>query len=79
MTKSLSGRIRENQDLVYSYPVAYCPNCGCGDMPFNVVYHRYGGSSKPYCLCCHTTPEEIKVKGYVSYLDLEETEWVYEL
>lgn len=73
----ITSRMRPESDLEYRYPVADCPLCGEKDVPFGVIYFVDGGirGTYQYCLSCNHISGEIKVKGYVSYLDLEDLGW----
>ena len=73
--------MKPEPDLDYIYPVADCPNCDKRDMPFGTLSYIVNGILKTmtYCLNCHNSVEEIVPKGYLSMLELEDSEWNTEL
>ena len=76
----ISNRTKLEEDSEYYYPIADCTSCGAKDVPFNSIYmpSPSGYSKLTYCLNCHQG-ELGKVKGYVSLIDLEDTDWSIEL
>lgn len=72
MSEPLKDRIQLEQDMEHCYPIIDCPECGAVDVP---VGYLNSIRAEPYTLCCHTILENIKPKGYVSLLDLEESYW----
>ena len=71
--------LKPTSDDEYYYPVADCTNCGKLDIPFGIFYNPYEiADIRYYCLNCHEG--ELKnIKGYVSLIDLEDSEWDREL
>ena len=71
----LLSRMRPEQDLEYIYPITDCTACG-KSVPFGLAgpfLVDMGVIRIQYCLNCGQTPsQEVKTKGYVSLLDLEE-------
>ena len=58
------------------FPVGDCTTCGRKRVPF-----AYTNTTPPigYCLNCHNAVENTKARGYVSLVDLEESEWDIEI
>ena len=82
MSKEILDRMKSKTDLEYIYPVSDCSSCGEKDIPFGIAGPFIAGGevmSFKYCLNCNQTKEIVKPKGYVSLLDLEETDLSSEL
>jgi len=73
---SLQDRLKPEFDLMKTpYPVISCPYCGREYAPVS-----YLPTGDKYTLCCHhIIDQKIQVLGYVTLIDLEETEWDTEL
>ena len=58
----------------YRYPVADCPLCHEQDSIFGIAFFREDMMQKKiiFCLNCTEISDNVDIKGYVSYLDLEE-------
>jgi len=72
MPDSLANRLKPEQDQENIFAVIDCPECGEENIP--VSYTTFLIPTL-YTLCCNSFVENISPKGYVSLLDLEETEW----
>ena len=75
--QSLIPRTQPEEDFEYRFPVGDCPLCKEKNIPFGVVNFVDDGFPRQfrYCLSCSQIPEELKIKGYVCYLDLEDLGW----
>ena len=78
MCTDLTSRMKPVSDDEHYYPVGDCTTCGAKDVPFATMMLSKSYKTITYCLNCHSG-EIVKPKGYVSEIDLEETEWSYEL
>jgi len=79
--QDISDRVHLAPDMEHIFPVCDCPKCGRPDTPFGVV-SLMGEEIKVlyYCLNCdYVTNESRLIKGWVTYLDLEECEWSEEI
>ena len=74
----LTSRMKPEPDEFYYFAVGDCTTCGVKDVPFNTVVMTDRFTPITYCLNCHEG-SVVKPKGYVSLIDLEDTEWNYEL
>jgi len=75
--KDLSTRLKLNYDMMkVPYPVmGTCPYCNRRYAPVS-----YLPSGDKYTICCHHIIDRpVAVVGYVTLVDLEETEWDTEL
>jgi len=72
--------LKQEPDDEYYYPIADCTTCGAKDVPFNTVWLLDGSNYRQltYCLNCHDG-EPRNIKGYISLIDLEDSEWDTEL
>jgi len=74
MPDSLERRLKSEGNI----PVIDCIVCGKTDVP--VFYTTIDFRPAPYCLCCHIIiPTNFVPKGFVTMIDLEETEWDSEI
>ena len=73
--------LKPEPDFEYVYPIIDCPICGEINVPVSQLHLINDGLPKTinYCLKCHQVIEELKPKGYVSMLELEEIGWDSEL
>ena len=74
--ENLSNRVKPNFDLNSNmYPVINCIYCGMQGIPVSYIT-----DGSKFTLCCHhIIDQQIPVLGYVTLIDLEDTEWNYEL
>ena len=81
MDKEILNRMKSIEDDEYYFAIIDCPKCGMKDVPINRTYIRQGVEYVPmvYCLNCHLDPGDVKPKGYISLIELEEMEWDIEL
>lgn len=72
----LTSKIKLTYDINNTpYPVAHCPYCETKVAPISFI----PDGSKFFLCCHHVIDKPIPVLGYVSLIDLEETEWDTEL
>ena len=74
--------LKDKPDFEYIYPIADCTECG-QERPFGILCGPIDDSllCPYYCLGCKTIVPSPKAKGYVSLLELGESEeeWYLEL